>query len=448
MIDSNILETPTAPLRKCIINKHYTRLKSSGILRLIWAGTRTNRCLRRPPPFAMHNVPRIIRDVVNYEHTHAGELDCEHSYYQIWIAKAFRRFLCISTCTHGVLQFTRPPMGMSWASFCLHKALTSAIAASPYPYTTPVYADNIYPLGSNYTTAAFRLDKVEQYLIENGWALNATKRREPFPAGDILGVHVDLLGRKTQPTAAHRTGLQRSAARMLRKPTRHHARQLLGDTIWAAQADPTYLQFTHHIVTHLRGVPEYKQAPVPTSPQLADELLSLAHHARTSPPAPMPNTAAPSPTHVIYTDASDALCAVTHVAEHAVADHVRRIRSYDPQKPSPEDYLRDVQNTIVFAAGESDHINESEAEALVAGLHYADENKLHDATFAVDSSALYYAVRKGRSNNPALHKAATYYNRLRVNGFRPNLSWTPSENNLADLPTRMPLGTLTNRSSH
>ena len=80
--------------------------------------------------------------------------------------------------------------------------------------------------------------------------------------------------------------------------------------------------------------------------------------------------------------------------------------------------------------------------SLDESLAYADENVLPDTVFAVDSQALFGAVRKGRSNNPFLHSTASHFSSLRAKGLRPRLAWTSTKNNFADIPTRVPLGQL------
>ena len=75
MVDAGILEPPTAPLRKCILNKYFLITKSTGVLRLIFSGTRVNRCIRKPPPFNMHNEPSIVSGITHFHHTHASEID-------------------------------------------------------------------------------------------------------------------------------------------------------------------------------------------------------------------------------------------------------------------------------------------------------------------------------------------------------------------------------------
>ena len=153
MINAGILESLSVPLRKCILNHYFLILKPDGSLRLIFDGRRVNRCMRRPPPFSLHNISHITSDFVDQGHSHASELDLTSAYYQSHVHPSFRRFLCISTPSHGMLQFARLPMGMSWASLCLHKAITSTLRTSPHPTSTHTYADNIYPLGPSASLA-------------------------------------------------------------------------------------------------------------------------------------------------------------------------------------------------------------------------------------------------------------------------------------------------------
>jgi hypothetical protein len=67
---------------------------------------------------------------------------------------------------------------------------------------------------------------------------------------------------------------------------------------------------------------------------------------------------------------------------------------------------------------------------------------LADTVFAIDSQALYGAVRKGRSTNPFLHASASLFSSLRADGLRPRIAWTSTMNNFSDIPTRVPLGML------
>ena len=112
LIHAGILEPPVVPLRRCILNHYFLLLKTNGVVRLIFNGMRVNRCLPRPPPFSMTNISHISSDIAQQEHTHASELDLFSAFYQIPVYPSFRRFLCIATPTHGVLQCTRLPMGM------------------------------------------------------------------------------------------------------------------------------------------------------------------------------------------------------------------------------------------------------------------------------------------------------------------------------------------------
>jgi hypothetical protein len=51
-------------------------------------------------------------------------------------------------------------------------------------------------------------------------------------------------------------------------------------------------------------------------------------------------------------------------------------------------------------------------------------------------------VLKGRSNNPHLHTTAAKFADMRAAGLRPRIAWTSTMNNFADVPTRVPLGSL------
>ena len=403
MIDAGILQSPSVPLRKCILNHYFLIRKPDGSLRLIFDGRRVNRCMHRPPPFSLHNISHITSDITHQDHSHASELDLTSAYYQIRVHPSFRRFLCISTSSHGILQFARLPMGMSWASFCLHKAVTSTIRTSPFPSATHTYADNIYPLGPSAPSTLHRLRAVQAHLEQHGWVFNTAKTRTPFTAGDVLGIHVDLTARTTQPTSSFRSTLRAAAARLLQHPTRGAAQRVLGSTIWAAQATPDFLRFTHHIVHAIRHADSPPSAPVPLSPALVHELRALSLHALTSPPTPIPEPL-PPPQHVIYSDASSSTSAFSHVAPHALLSHVSHL-SVPSLSPSTS-YLQDIQHTVAFPADPALHITEQESVSLSAALSHADENKLPDTLFAVDSAALFFAVRKGRSNNPGLFSSA------------------------------------------
>jgi hypothetical protein len=164
---AGILEQPSVPRRKCILNEHFVNVKQSGVLRLIFNGKRVNRCLPLPPHFNSDNITSISKDIATYNYSHASELDFRHGYYQIRVAPRFRHFLCIWTPTHGVLQFTRLPMGMCWAAFCLHKAVSSTVRSSPHPHSTAIYADNIYPFGTTYSNTTARLNDIVHPSVLN-----------------------------------------------------------------------------------------------------------------------------------------------------------------------------------------------------------------------------------------------------------------------------------------
>jgi hypothetical protein len=441
MVNAGVLETPTTPLRKCILNKYFLIRKPSGVLRLIFSGKRVNRCMNTPPPFSMDTVSHITSNIARFNHTHASELDLTSAYYQISVAPSFRRFLCISTITHGILQFTRLPMGMSWAAFCLHKSLSSTIRTSPHPLTTHTYADNIYPMGPSLASTTTRLQATELHLRQHGWVLNADKRRAPFTVGDLLGIHINLNNHTTQPTTAFRTSLQNSTASILAQPTRHSAQCLLGSTVWAAQADPSFLHHTHHLVNGISRAHDARHAPISLTPPLVDELHALTHHAATSLPYSIP-TPLPDPHNLIYSDASTTTGAFSHVNHSATNAHLNVLDIARAHKPSLDEYNRDINHTHSFPTNPSLHINNKEALALDAGLHYAADNALADTVFAIDSQALFGAVRKGRSNNPYLHASASLFSSLRADGLRPRIAWTSTMNNFSDIPTRVPLGML------
>jgi len=286
LIHAGILEPPVVPLRRCILNHYFLLLKTNGVVRLIFNGTRVNRCLPRPPPFSMTNVSHISSDIAQQEHTHASELDLFSAFYQIPVYPSFRRFLCIATPTHGVLQFTRLPMGMSWASFCLHKAVTSTVLTSPFPQSTHSYADSIYPFGPSAGATLERLSAIHKHFVDHNWVLNHDKMRLPFSAGDVLGIFLDLKHRCTEPTADFRRTLGAAASAVLSKPTRHNAQRLLGCTVWAAQATPAFLQYTHHTVNALRTSPPQKNFRIRLSLPLRQEILSLSNFTLQSPPHP------------------------------------------------------------------------------------------------------------------------------------------------------------------
>jgi hypothetical protein len=441
LMAAGVLEKPTAPLRKCILNKHFAAPKPTGVLRLLFNGKRVNRCLNQPPPFTMDNVAHLTTNASNHNHTHASEADLRSAYFQLKVAPAFRRFLCISTRKHGVLQYARLPMGMSWASFCLHKCLHSTTRVGPHPTTTLVYADNVYPLGPTHAATADRLHAVVAHLEEHQWVLNRSKQREPFREGDILGIHVNFTTRTTQPTSSFRAGLQSLTTQLLARPDRLVAQRLLGSTIWAAQADPAFLRYTHHLVHSIVQAPLAKHAPIRITRALATEAQSLAQYAASSLPFPFPEPP-PPPQHLIYTDASSTTAAFSHVHDHAAPAHLQRLDIIRDHKPTVAEYATEIHTTKSFEPDPTHHINVKEALALDSGMQHASSHQLADTVFAVDSQVLFGAVLKGRSNNPHLHDTATKFADLRAAGLRPRIAWTSTMNNFADVPTRVALGAL------
>jgi hypothetical protein len=271
--------------------------------------------------------------------------------------------------------------------------------------------------------------------------LNSAKRREPFSEGEILGIHVDLTAKTTQPTVAFREGLEQLVEQVLARPTRHEAQRLLGSTIWAAQADPAFLRYTHHLVHSIAAAPDTKYVPIHVTRALTSEAHKLSHNALTSSPYPFP-LPPPPPQHLIYTDASSTTAAFSHVHARVVTVHLQRLGVIRERKPTVAEYCADVQVTQSFEPDAMLHINAKESLALDAGIDHAAANRLADTVFAVDSSVLRGAVLKGRSSNPHLHATATKFADLRAAGLRPRITWTSTMNNFADVPTRVPFGSL------
>ena len=218
-------------------------------------------------------------------------------------------------------------------------------------------------MGPSFSSTLTRLNAIENHLVHHGWVLNHDKRREPFRAGDLLGIHVDLTHHTTQPTAVFRSSLNGSATHLLSHPTRHHVQKLLGSTIWAAQADPSYLYYTHHLVHSIKQTSSHKNAPVRLTPSLVNEVQALSHHALNSTPVPIPSTL-PPPQHLVYTDASSSIGAMSHVARHAVGTHIHNLDKARTHKPSITNYTHDIQHTFSFAPDPSLHITDKEALSL------------------------------------------------------------------------------------
>jgi hypothetical protein len=164
-------------------------------------------------------------------------------------------------------------------------------------------------------------------------------------------------------------------------------------------------------------------------------------HSRTSQPTSIPPPLS-APQHLIYSDASSSTAAFSHVAPRALHNHLAQLPTIRTAPLTQAEYRNDIQHTSSFLPDPSLHINSKEALALSSALQYARQQRVPDALFAVDSEALFGAVRKGRSNNPENHSAAILFNSLRADGLRPRLQWTSTKNNFADVPTRVALGSL------
>jgi hypothetical protein len=143
--------------------------------------------------------------------------------------------------------------------------------------------------------------------------------------------------------------------------------------------------------------------------------------------------------HVIYTDASDDLAAMSIVHHSKVREHAQRVTHVLLLTPKPTlaEYQSAIAITVVTDKVDPDAIIvEKEAQALNMAMDKALEDNLVHCLFAVDSQPLYYAVLKGRSGNSAMHGSATKFATLRSHNLHPSIVWIPSEANFSDLPTR------------
>lgn len=447
MVDATILQTPWVRRSRCIINKHRTRHKSAPgepiVLRMIFTGLRSNRCFRPPPPFTMHGIKQIVEETARRRFTVAGEEDLRHAFYQMLLNKAFRHYLCIETTTHGLLQFTRPPMGFSWASFALHKLLGATLAAIP-PHVVACprpYADNVGAFGHDTAQTNRDLADIRATLHAYGWITNDAKSKPAFEAGEMLGVWFDFTQHTTEPLSKTLHEIDADIEAFYLDPTLPRLRRIAGLDIWAAQATPFYLTFTHFMVLAITAALAGGYVTIPRDPDLYAELHRLQHYLRTARPTSMArgnNTAAYQ--HVFYTDASDDYMAITQIRPEHTRYHASLIFGRPGARPkiTYQEYQNEVLHTLVTddIPAEATIIVEKEAHILTRGLDMADKENRADALFAVDNQPLFFAVIKGRSNNPKMHEAATVFARMRQRNLRPTVAWVPSDDNPADLPTR------------
>jgi hypothetical protein len=381
-------------------NKHFFLYKP-GKLRLIFDGRKLNGACKTPPRFNMKHHPTLQR-LAAKNGWYAG-LDLKNMFFSLPIAESSRQYFGIRTPL-GDFRYKSMPFGFSWSPFIAH-VVVDQVVQRLIEEGIPVshYLDDIHIFGGTRADCSRNLARVKHLLCQAGWRLNAAKEVSPCRRFTALGIGYDLVNKTSFIPAVKLAKLIASHLALRRSRAVVSTRQIagfLGSFVFFNYAHPGSLAYLSGLIAFVSCAKSWDQRfPYASVDPFVSSVLQF--FARL-PPTPL-QVHVERPKHV-YSDATPS-CMGLVIDDQQFSCRIAPTRIY-------------------------------EAESLAAQW-LVDELPPSEYCLRIDNSALVFALRKGRSNTPEANIACKKLFRLRQRGAKVSVRFIRSEDNPADVPSRV-----------
>jgi len=373
--------------------------------RLIFDGRPLNAACMKPPRFNMKS-HKTVENLARKYSWHAS-IDLKNMFFSIKIAPQCQQYFGLRT-DQGDYLYTRLPFGFSWSPFIAHivvDEICKRLLEDGYVCTH--FLDDFNIFGNSYIEVLETLKETIRRLELAGFRINHEKSTPPAQRFVTLGVGYDLV---------HKTSFI---------PSKVFDALHLADDIYAASPKKA---ISKRQICSFIGSLVFCNFAAPGSLALLQPLLAFVRN---------------DPWDRLYSYASVRRFVVTTIERYERLPPI----PFQQLGPSPQQIYTDATNRqlgIVFndrsAALAIPHTRIYEAEALAVLWLLCLKTLPSRFQLRVDNQALAYALQKGRSNTREANLACLRLLYLRTRGHIISVKWIPTDENPADVPSRMAMG--------
>lgn len=387
-------------------NPHFFIYKP-GKIRLIFDGRNLNKGTKTPPRFNMKSHHTIERLSTKYA-WHAAD-DLSNMFFSIKLGQKTRPYFGIRTSL-GSFRYTSLPFGFSWAPFISHIAVDEICKrALEAGHAVTHYADDFHYFGHTKQQCATAVAFVRDLFKQSNWQVNTRKHQPPARQFTALGIEYNLFTKTKRIPPKSLQTIMDEHSRLLKADsavTRKKLASLLGSAVFWNYAYDGILSLLGPTIAFIRagGKQWNKHYHYRDFAPFFEKFLRRA----------MQLTWTPFQVHAdkpvdIFTDATNTQLGIITPAYTAAAI---------------------IPFTQIYRA-----------EALA--VKWLLEQRLPKSfRLRIDNLALVHAIKKGRSNIPEANYVCHQLLQLRQRGHTITASHIRTENNPADVPSRIHLGPL------
>lgn len=390
-------------------NHSHFWVRKPGKLRLVFHGKRLGRACPKPPWFKVHSYKTNARSA--RESTHAALFDFAHFYFNIHLSADIQTFFGMRTSI-GDFVWLRAPFGWSWSAFLAHSLAEQVIkhlrAYPSRPINISHYMDDCPVFGMSEAAVNSDLD-FAMHVAESelGVKISHPKTIRATQVIKIIGVVYDLERNTSSMASSYFSSVARALLRMENGGvTRVNVAEIVGALVFPNQAYPGSLSLLYDLLLYAGSLGEDWNRKL--SATEASSFLNLARYSINQfsllPPCALQATSS-KPT-LIYADATP--------TQLGAIDSDGRW------------YSELIELTGIYRA---------EAAGMDLSIEISRHN--HIITLVTDNSALYWAAKKGWSPDRSVNRILSKLFERRLLGDVIFVKWVKSEDNPADLPSRV-----------
>jgi len=387
---------------KPIFSHRHFFVRSGGKLRLIFDGRRLNARCSPPPVFPM--LSHVDLAAICSRFSWAAKFDLANFYFNLRINPALANLFGLRT-SMGDFVWNRMPFGFSHSAFHAHE-LADAICAHLRSLGINVwhYMDDFIVFGESQEQCERDLARCIAFCESICVRVKARKTIHACQQLPILGVSYDLLRKTSSMARDYFARLQSSLSFLAQRRTvsRTHFASFLGAALFVNAAYPGSLSCFNELILWFNCF-----SALPWSAVIdVVPAIPLARSAVT-----VVSGFPPCALQAVGRDDARVFADATPLQLGVVVD------GYAHAKPVPE--------LPIF---------EAEAAALAFALDLSGHQR---QVLVTDNRGLFFAVRKGRCSNSAANSVISDILRRRLAGAVVGIEWVCSEDNPADLPSRV-----------
>jgi len=404
-LQSLIRDDIISPARPVFSHKHFF-VRQNGKLRLIFDGRRVNSRSPEPPLFAMLSHLELSRLAGRY--SWCAKFDLANFYWNLRLDPKIRHLFGLRT-SMGDFVWNRLPFGFSHSAHQSHE-LAEAICEHLRSFGFHVwhYMDDFCVFADTQSQCQSDLAACISFCESIGVRVKARKTVFPSQRLPILGVTYDLVAKTSSMRPSYFDSLFVSLRSLesLGVVKRSVFASFLGSALFLNSAYPGALSIFNDLISWFNGFAELAWSDRIN----VSGALPIAHSALMAVSAfpPCALQAVGGDGLRIYADATPFQLGV------AIGGTF---------------HAKQITETPIF---------EAEAAALSFALDLSQHRR---QVLVTDNLGLFYAVRKGRSSNEFANSVITNILFRRLQGAVIGVNWVPTDQNPADIPSRVDLQT-------